>query len=198
MFVFDGPNKRIHIEASAVVNGAVQFNVTELWSRYVDWLAIGDNSKYQQAMSVIGGQSIGGGQYVGTYLFFRNDLGWRGVPPAIDGTSIVIDGAFYPQDSTLPVLENLPDQETSLVINRSAIVFGMDTSGTPAPTAAEIAAAVWANTTGAAVATRLAEAWGRLGLNPSAPLVTGTTSISFGDIVMAMTGDATSTTVTRQ
>lgn len=47
-------------------------------------------------------------------------------------------------------------------------------------------------------ATTLLEIWGRLGLDPSAPLVTGATSITFGDIVMAMTGDATSTTVTRQ
>lgn len=70
--------------------------------------------------------------------------------------------------------------------------------GSTAPTAEEVATAVWQHTTGAAVATRLAEAWGRLGLNPSAPLVTGQTSITFGDIVMAMTGDATETTVTRQ
>jgi hypothetical protein len=57
---------------------------------------------------------------------------------------------------------------------------------------------VWQHTTGAAVATRLAEAWGRLGLDPSKPLVTGQTQITFGDIVMAMTGDQNSSTVTRQ
>ena len=61
-----------------------------------------------------------------------------------------------------------------------------------------IAAAVWAHASGAAVATRLAEAWGRLGLDPSKPLVTGQTEISFGAIVMALTGDANETTVTRQ
>lgn len=61
-----------------------------------------------------------------------------------------------------------------------------------------IGSAVWANATGAAVAVKLAEAWGRLGLDASKPLVTGQTSITFGDIVMALTGDATSTTVTRQ
>lgn len=64
-----------------------------------------------------------------------------------------------------------------------------------ANTAAE---AVWANATGAAIAVRMAEAWGRLGLDPSKPLMTGQTQITFGQIVMALTGDATSTTVQRQ
>lgn len=141
MFVFDGPNKRVHICDECTVGGTAQFTVEELWSRYVDWLAIGDNSKYQQAMYCIGGQPIGGGQYLGTYLFFHNDLGWRVVPPPVDGVTIMIDGAFYAQDPLSPVMENLPKQETSLVINRSAIVMGMETSGAPAPTASEIASA---------------------------------------------------------
>jgi hypothetical protein len=59
------------------------------------------------------------------------------------------------------------------------------------------AAAVWQNATGAQMAIRLAEAWGRLGLDPSKPLNTGQTSITFGQIVMALTGDAANTTVTR-
>lgn len=62
----------------------------------------------------------------------------------------------------------------------------------------QIAAAVWANPTGAQIAIRMAEAWGRLGLDPSKPLHTGQASITFGQIVMALTGDATNTTVTRQ
>jgi hypothetical protein len=66
------------------------------------------------------------------------------------------------------------------------------------PTAEQNAAAVWQSVTGAALAIRMAEVWGRLGLDISKPLVTDQTSITFGQIVMAMTGDSTSTTVTRQ
>jgi hypothetical protein len=66
------------------------------------------------------------------------------------------------------------------------------------PTAASNAATVWANTTGAAVVTQLAEAWGRLGLDVTAPMTTTQSAITFGSVTMAMTGDATSTTVTRQ
>lgn len=78
-----------------------------------------------------------------------------------------------------------------------AAAFATTSSGGSGPTPAEIASAVWANSTGASVAVRLAEAWGRLGLDASKPLVTGTTEITFGSIVMALTGDATETTVTR-
>lgn len=122
MFIFDGPNKRIRIENSAVTDGVVQFTPEELWSRWVDWYLTADNSKYQPALRITGGDPIGGGQYIGNYLFFRNDLGWRGVPPTIDGVAVIINGAFFGEDSTLPVMENNAGQETDLIINRSSMV----------------------------------------------------------------------------
>ncbi|MFZ4537878.1 hypothetical protein [Propionivibrio sp.] len=63
---------------------------------------------------------------------------------------------------------------------------------------AAIASAVWANTTGTAMTIKLAEIWGRLGLDASKPLVTGNTSITFGEIAMAMSESAGSVTVTRK
>jgi hypothetical protein len=44
----------------------------------------------------------------------------------------------------------------------------------------------------------LAEAWGRLGLDPSKPLITGQTQITFGDIVMALAESGGAITLTRQ
>jgi hypothetical protein len=129
MFIFDGQNKRIHIDNSAVVDGVVRFTPEQLWSRWVDWYLTDDNSKYQQALRITGGDAIGGGQYIGNYLFFRNDLGWRGVPPTIDGVTIIIDGAFYGEDATIPVMENNPNQETDLIINRSSMVTNTTSSG---------------------------------------------------------------------
>lgn len=86
----------------------------------------------------------------------------------------------------------------AFVKQTQSAAYAVTSVGAGGATPADIADAVWANVTGAAVATRLAEAWGRLGLDPSKPLVTGQTEITFGAIVMAMTGDATQTTVTRQ
>ena len=52
---------------------------------------------------------------------------------------------------------------------------------------ANMADAVWAHPTAQLISTRLLEVWGRLGLDPDSPLITGTSIITFGDIVMAMT-----------
>ena len=130
MFIFDGPNKRIHIELDAVSDNTVQFTPEELWSRWVDWYLTGDNSKYLPALRITGGDPIGGGQYIGNYLFFRNDLGWRGVPPEVDGITIIINGAFFGEDPMLPVMVNNPGQETDLVINRSSMVTAVASGGT--------------------------------------------------------------------
>lgn len=142
MFTFDGANKRIHIELDAVNNNVVTFTPEMLWSRWVDWYLTGDNSKYPQALRITGGDPIGGGQYIGNYLFFRNDLGWRGVPPMVDGVFIVINGAFYAEDPNLPVMENNAGQETDLVINRSSIVTSVAGGGSTY-TLDQIADAVW-------------------------------------------------------
>ena len=60
-----------------------------------------------------------------------------------------------------------------------------------------IANAVWAHPSSLSVAVQLAETWGRLGLDPSKPLVQGQTQISFGSIVMALSETSTTVTVTR-
>lgn len=76
--------------------------------------------------------------------------------------------------------------------------YAVTSVGAGGATPSDIADAVWAHTTGAAVATRMAEAWGRLGLDPSKPLISGQAQISFGAIVMALTGNETTSTLTRQ
>jgi hypothetical protein len=139
MFIFDGPNKRVHINLDFVTNNSITFTPEELWSRWVDWTAQGDNSKYLPALRMTGGDPIGGGQYIGNYLFFRNDLGWRGVPPAVNGATVIINGAFYGEDPLLPVMENNPNQETDLIINRSSMVTNTASGGGGVDLAAVVA-----------------------------------------------------------
>jgi hypothetical protein len=129
MFIFDGPNLQIHIDLASVVDATVTFTPEELWSRWVDWTLIGDNSKYLPALRITGGDPIGGGQYIGNYLFLRNDLGWRGIPPEVDGATVIINGAFFGEDPTLPVMFNNVGQETKLIINRSSMVTNTASGG---------------------------------------------------------------------
>lgn len=120
-FIFDGVNLRIHINPAFVTGNIITFSVNEIWSEWLKWVQIGDNSKYPLAFRSTGGDSIGQGQFVGTYLFMRNDLGWRGVPPEIDPCTIIIDGSFYGEDPAQGVMENLTTFTTDLIINRSSL-----------------------------------------------------------------------------
>ncbi len=145
MFIFNGDTQRILIEPTAVSGQVVQFTPAQLWTAYVDWVATGDNSKYLPALECVM-VPIGVNQYVGPYVFIRNDLGWQGTPPAVDPVTVVIDGSFYAKDPLLPVMENQPGQETDLVINRAAITSTIAVAGGGASyTLEQIADAVWAN-----------------------------------------------------
>lgn len=128
MFIFDGPNLRIYIEPSAVEGSVVVFTPQQLWSAWINWIAEGDNSKYPFAFESVM-IPLDETTLLGQYLFIRNDLGWRGVPPAADHISMVINGSFYPKDSRLPIMINQPNQETDLVINRSTLTTTMAVGG---------------------------------------------------------------------
>ena len=66
------------------------------------------------------------------------------------------------------------------------------------PTANDNASAVWSHDSAVLMAARLAEVWGRLGLDPSRPLVQDQTQISFGEVLMALSESSDTVTVTRQ
>lgn len=62
----------------------------------------------------------------------------------------------------------------------------------------DIATAVWEHSTASSLIIKLTEAWGRLGLDITKPIIHGTTEITFGDIVIAVTHEGTTFTGTRQ
>lgn len=139
-FDFDGPNKKIIFRNDSVVGGVATFTVADLWREWCDWAATGDNLKYAPAFDSLM-VPLSATEYVGPYLFMRNDLGWVGVPPAINPCTIIINGSFFGTSPTLPVMENLEAQATDLVINRSVLTNTVVTSGVSGPTAESIAAA---------------------------------------------------------
>lgn len=84
---FDGATKRITLSA-----GTTSLGVRDLWSRWVDWLLTGDNSKYPLAFSTVGGDTIDptAGTSVPIYAFLQN--GWRIKPQEANHTLNVSDG----------------------------------------------------------------------------------------------------------
>lgn len=133
----------------------------------------------------------------GRHVAFRNYAGPIKITNSTDAdNTICLDiasGATITLDTTCTA-GTVYIRGIANVVNNSGMTVSTAALQNPQLTAES----VWAHASGAQIITRLAEAWGRLGLDPAKPLVTGQTSITFGDIVMAMTGDATSTTVTRQ
>lgn len=84
------------------------------------------------------------------------------------------------------------------VERKTSAAFVTTAVGGSGPTAGDVADAVWQHSSATTIAVRLAEAWGRLGLDPANPLISGQTEISFGAIVMALTGNETASTLIRQ
>lgn len=189
---FDGANKII-----SLAPGTTTLDLADLWSYWKNWLLTG-NAGFALAMDTVGGNPIdpGAGTLVPLYVFLKN--GWKIRPQEANHTLTIIGGTLVVDGGGDPFVATLGTFNVRVLYQQPVQALGYSTAGSAAPTASQVADAVWQHTTGAAVATRLAEAWGRLGLDPSKPLVTGQTQITFGDIVMAMTGDQNSSTVTRQ
>jgi hypothetical protein len=84
---FDGQSKTI-----ILLNGTVSLSVRDLWSRWIDWLLTSDNSKFLQAMTVLGGDEIDpvAGTRVPVYATLQN--GWRIRPQSANHTLSVTDG----------------------------------------------------------------------------------------------------------
>lgn len=185
---FDGPSKLM------ILSGVTTLNLPDLYSRWKDWVAAG-NAQYLPAFASLGGDPIDplAGTSVPFYDFLIN--GWRIRPQEASHTLGVTGGVLLVDGGGDPFVNTLGGYTVRINYQQPVQAITVATGGGDP---AAIASAVWQHATGAAVAARLAEAWGRLGLDPAAPLVTGQTSITFGQIVMALTGNDTQTTVTRQ
>jgi hypothetical protein len=77
MITFNGATKLI------VLSATTELDVQDLWSRWVDWVATDDNSKFLPAFRSVGGDTIDSvaGTYIPVYTFMLN--GWKIRPGAV-------------------------------------------------------------------------------------------------------------------
>lgn len=64
---FDPINERIILDSAFV-------SATELYSRWVDWAAMGDNLKYGMWFRQVGGDDLGGGLFIPPYYFLQGNI----------------------------------------------------------------------------------------------------------------------------
>lgn len=129
-YTFSGSARRITLPAQSRIDAA------DLYSRWKEWVATGDNAKFPPAFNVVGGDPISADTSLAVNIFIRNDLGWRLAPPEAD-IDIVISGNIYPTTASSPwrasptgAYQTSINTETSV----NAVVVTVDSSASSRPT----------------------------------------------------------------
>lgn len=100
-YTFDGPNKRI------ILGVGTTLDVRDVYSRWKDWTAMTDNSKYEQAFAVVGGEpvDIAAGIFITSYFFLMN--GWRIRPYESSYSLTVSNGVLLTAEGVDPFVATL-------------------------------------------------------------------------------------------
>jgi hypothetical protein len=120
-YTFDGINKLIILSV-----GVTTVEVKDLYSRWKDWTIQGDNSKYLPAFSVLGGDPLPGGRYLGTTYFLEN--GWK-IRPFEGNHTLVLSGNLYSRDGSDPFTSTLGAYNVRIMLTVSNLVDTIETGG---------------------------------------------------------------------
>lgn len=215
-YTFDGPNKLIILSS-----GTTSVDVKDLYSRWKEWVQESTNSTYEVAFTSIGGESIGVGLNVATYVFLNTTAGWR-IRPQESDHELTITGNLYSVDPNLNLFVPTLGGYTALVtIERSASAIAVTVGGIDQATVQAALTAQGYTTARStkldnidvaistlqgeglttAQATMLLEMYNLLGLDPTKPLVVTPTSrkvpANGGDINQTITTVGSEVTVQR-
>jgi hypothetical protein len=78
-------------------------------------------AQYTPAFSVLGGEDIGGGLKVGSYVFLLSSNGYILQGPDEDNVFIQISGNLYPDIANYPIIESDPMYSYSLIMRNSSL-----------------------------------------------------------------------------
>ena len=102
--LFDAATKRIILASSAVT-------ATEIYSRWVDWAAEGDNAKFGAVIRQVGGDDLGGGLAIPPYYFLQG--AWR-VRPMEASHLLALTGNLFVEGGGSPVVNTLGNFNVSV------------------------------------------------------------------------------------
>lgn len=102
MITFDGALREIYLSP-----GTVTLDVRDLYSRWKDWMLVGDNSKWPIAFTSVGGNPIDAtaGTSIPAYVYLEN--GWHVHPQMANHTLNVFGGVLLRQGGGDP-FEDIP------------------------------------------------------------------------------------------
>ncbi len=131
--VFDANAKRIILDQPTVT-------AVEIYSRWVDWAASGDNLKYGMVVRQVGGDELGGGISIPPYFFLQGD--WR-VRPMEASHYLDVVGNLFVEGGGSPIVSTLGNFNVLGTRIVPVQAQGYSTSGAGSLTSAEIAQGVW-------------------------------------------------------
>jgi len=138
-YTFDGPNKLIVLSS-----GTVSVSVRDMWSRWADWLAVSDNSKYLPAMRSVGGDDIDptAGTSIPVYTYLQN--GWKVRPQEAHHTLRVWDGVLLVDGGGDPFADTVGAYRVRVNYQQPVAAIAVDSAGGGGASAEDVAAAVLA------------------------------------------------------
>lgn len=126
---FDGPNKLISLDSNPTVS------IRSIYSRWIDWVASLENTKYLPAFSVIADPPT-----VPVYATLIN--GWKIRPVGGDYILTLNDGFLYTEDDSDPFADVISGEQPKIRFQNPVVAVGYPI-GNNAFTLEEIADAVW-------------------------------------------------------
>lgn len=112
-----------------LTSGTTNVSVRDLWSRWVDWVKLSDNSKYLPALVSIGGVPINEaeGTFIPVYAFLIN--GWRIKPQEANHTLNVNDGILLVSGGGDPFINTTGDFVVRINYQQPVQAISFSTSG---------------------------------------------------------------------
>lgn len=134
---FDAANKLLILST-----GTTTLDVIDAYSRWKDWVVAG-NAQHPAAFSSVGGDTIdaGAGTSVPLYAFLIN--GWRVRPQEANHTLAVTNGVLLVDGGGDPFVNTVGNYVVRINYQQPAQAITVATGGGSAPTAEQVATAVW-------------------------------------------------------
>ena len=121
-FIFDGPAKLI-----TLTSGTTTIDVAGMYSRWVDWISLSDNSKYLQAFRVVGGDAITDNKNLCLTFFIIN--GWRIRPQESNHRLTVVGNLYTDNPAISPFVPTVDDWNVVIEQQVSNLIDTIEIAG---------------------------------------------------------------------
>lgn len=127
----DFANKLIIMDA-----GAVEYDVQGVYSIWKDTIRLTNNTQYDFAFSIVGGNTISGVKSIPYYTFQAN--GWKARPDEANHTLAVVSGVLVGESGLDPFVDTLSPFTVRINYEQPVQAIAISTTGGSGATAAEV------------------------------------------------------------